>query len=232
MAAVAAETSLTLVPASTNLRELEPADHFFQHYLHSALLASIGHSLTGEIRSLAIASTHDDTELAWGSHAYLDPLYSSGALKVTHDLPTTSRYEKTQLIADWPAAQSHMKVCFVAGRLPTGTWNCCECEKCIRTMLSLMSMSKLEKFEVFERSQLAPEDVDRSLELGESSVRYYAPIISAFEKRGDTTMMEVLRRKVREAREHQTRNLLQRFKAFDKNKLGGGLRRMKRRLLD
>lgn len=151
---------------------------------------------------------------------------------MTHDLPTTSRYEKTQLIADWPAAQTHMKVCFVAGRLPTGKWNCCECEKCIRTMLSLMSMSKLEEFEVFERSHLAPQDVDRTLELGKSSVRYYAPIISAFEKRGDTAMVEVLRSKVREAREDESRNLLQRLKAFDRNQLGGRLRRMKRRILD
>jgi hypothetical protein len=230
MEAMATDVGLELVPVSTNLRELEPADHFFGRYLHGALLATVGHSLTGRLRSVAIASTDPDTSFPWGSHPDLDPLYSSGALAVIHDLPTMNRYQKTALIADWPVIRNRLKVCYVADRLPSGKWNCCECEKCLRTMLSLVALGKLDEFEAFNGSKLTPESVERGLHMDAQSMRYYQPIIRGLEQSGHERLAAIVSEKYDEGSERQRRSPAGRFREFDRKRLGGAIRRTKRRV--
>lgn len=231
MEAVAEETSLDLIPVNTNLRVLEPADHFFLKYLHGALLATVGHALTSVVSQLAIASTDPDPFVPWGSHPSLDPLYTSQTLSVIHDMPTTDRFEKTKLIADWPAARHHMKVCLVADRLPEGKWNCGNCEKCVRTMLCLTALSRLDSFDVFDEDTLTPDEVDKRLELAPRSVRYYGPIIEAFEQIGDESMVKVLRQKMADGRARPSRDPLFMLREFEKTRVGGALRQLRRRLL-
>jgi hypothetical protein len=231
MEAMATDLGLELVPVSTNLRELEPADHFFGRYLHGALLATVGHAMAGRLWGVAIASADVDPSFKWGSHPDLDPLYSSGALAVIHDLPTMNRYQKTALIADWPAVHRGVRVCYVADRLPRGKWNCCECEKCLRTMLSLVALGKLEEFGAFENSELTPEEVGRNLHIGASSLTYYPPIIEGLESSGHSELAAIVHRKVTEEIERQLTGRGQRLRDFDRKHLRGAVRRTKRRLI-
>ena len=43
------------------------------------------------------------------------------------------RFEKIQIIADWPQAMRHLRVCF---ENPASAANCCRCNKCVYTILS------------------------------------------------------------------------------------------------
>jgi hypothetical protein len=70
--------------------------------------------------------------IAWGSSPLTDPLLSSDRFPVVHDGAHVPRPRKLPMLATWPEALDHMRVCW---ERPELAGNCCECEKCIRTML-------------------------------------------------------------------------------------------------
>lgn len=162
---IAEDAQLELVPIKTNVRHLEPANHFFGSHLFGAMLASLGHILSRSINVFAIASGHEPgTEsIPEGSHPDLDHLYSSGAVQVVHDDAVGTRFAKTALLAEWPVIHDKLKVCFFANRLESGSKNCGVCEKCLRTKLTLLSLGRLEDFDVFVDQRITPELLDEAL---------------------------------------------------------------------
>ncbi len=135
-----------LVLVETNLRELTER---FQHWgvtfgggLSGAALA-IG---AGFSHVLLPASVPLRAPNRSGSHAALDPLWSTERTSIVHDGPI-SRLEKVRLLADHPEALANLKVCFVEDT----PRNCGRCEKCLATMLELHVAGVLDQCAGFDR---------------------------------------------------------------------------------
>ena len=71
--------------------------------------------------------------LPWGSHPVSDPHLGSRHFAVSDDGGEKMRFQKVELISQWPEAMRHLRVCF---ENPSSHANCCRCEKCIRTILN------------------------------------------------------------------------------------------------
>ena len=127
---------------------------------HGPALASIGLLLQGHFDKMYIPSTHSLKQMfPWGSHVLVDHLWSTERMTFIHDGADASRVVKTLAIAEQPAVQQHLRVCWQN----RGPYNCGRCEKCLRTMTALELMGTLDKFEVFPSIDL-PEAV-RTLEI-------------------------------------------------------------------
>jgi hypothetical protein len=70
---------------------------------------------------------------AWGSHPISNPFLGSRHFPVIDDGGEAARCEKIRVLAQWPEAMRHLRVCY---QNPGSYANCCRCEKCIRTILS------------------------------------------------------------------------------------------------
>lgn len=119
----------------TNLRKV--LDVPWNH-LHGTALVACMHFYKHQARTMLLGSCekYDDLIIPWGSSPISDPLLSSSSLRVIHDSAEFSRSEKAAGIADWPAGQAHLRVCWLASN-PGG--NCLKCEKCLRTMANFAS---------------------------------------------------------------------------------------------
>jgi hypothetical protein len=120
---------------------------FWMYRYHGAFLASMAHFLGHDFRLFYIASTLPATHLVpWGSHAQVDPFYSSQHVRILHDGAELSRLQKVEAIRDWPAALERMYVC--TSNTSNGE-NCGACEKCIRTRLHLLVTGALAEARAF-----------------------------------------------------------------------------------
>jgi hypothetical protein len=72
---------------------------------------------------------------SWGSNPLSDVYLANSAFRLYDDGGEHSRFEKAQVIAQWPAAMANLRVCFGERAARTHA-NCCACEKCIRTILA------------------------------------------------------------------------------------------------
>ncbi len=75
--------------------------------------------------------------IVWGSHPICNLFLGSRHFQVIDDGGEASRCEKLPLLAQWPEAMRHLRVCYDNGASHT---NCCRCEKCTRTILSFRAM--------------------------------------------------------------------------------------------
>lgn len=144
---------------------------------HGPCLASVGHALSGGLRSVRIASGSRLEELKpWGSHPFLEPWLSSEALRVIHEGITMSRTQKSALVAGWPEAVNALNVCTgpLRSRLEPGA--CGPCEKCLRTAAEFLASGHPEAAEAVLGRAMATDEV-RSLRLaGEGSAVFWAEI--------------------------------------------------------
>lgn len=77
------------------------------------------------------------------SDPFFIPLVRTEGLELMLEGAQYSRSKKTEIISDWPIAQSYLNVCVSPeedGR------NCCRCSKCVRTLIPLEAMGKLNSF--------------------------------------------------------------------------------------
>jgi hypothetical protein len=143
---VAAEFGKTLVEVETNLR-LFSNPHVSWEWYHGAALATIGHLLSDKIRRVYMPATHSYASLfPWGSHALLDPLWSSKGLHFVHDGAEATRFKKIASIASEDSVLKNLRVCW---KNSGGAYNCGRCEKCLRTMTSLEVIGALRRSETF-----------------------------------------------------------------------------------
>jgi len=129
--AMARSMEVACIPAASNFHELPTT------WAHS-----FGTHLVGGLRLLAgrfdAALLPNDVAyplmaVPWGSHPVSNPFLSSRHFPVIDDGGEAPRYEKVRLLAQWPEAMRHLRVCF---ENPGSHANCCRCEKCLRTILS------------------------------------------------------------------------------------------------
>jgi hypothetical protein len=225
---VAAEASIKLIPVRTNVRDLDLDDDFWDWEFHGAALASVAHVFAGAFELVYVASGIDVASLfPWGSHAVVDGLYSSCDLKVRHDSADCTRLAKIRLLADWPAALDHMRVCY---RHPQNSLNCEQCEKCVRTMVELIAVGALDRAGAFQHSDVSPEEI-RSVRFGLDYHRIrWEEMIPDLERRGRTDLVVAIRDAVAlfhrmDAWRHE-RDWKGVIKRFDRRWTGGVLSRI------
>ena len=123
--------NVACIPMTSNFHELPTVwKHSFGTHLVSGLSL-----LAGRFGSTLIPNNVSYRWLGriWGSHPVSDPLLGSRSFEVFDDGAEYNRPGKVELLASWPEAMRHLRVCF---ENPDSHANCCRCEKCIRTILA------------------------------------------------------------------------------------------------
>ncbi len=119
------------IPIATNFHELPIV------WGHSLMNHLVGASrlLAGRFDGALVANgvTYARLGVHWGVHPLALPFLGSNHFPVQDDGAEAGRLEKIQLLAAWPEAMCHLRVCF---ENPGRHTNCCRCEKCMRTILS------------------------------------------------------------------------------------------------
>ena len=154
MAAVAEDAGVTLVPVYTNIRHLCDHRELWLNCFFGAVLAAVGHAFARRLARVNVAASYDIPNLVpCGSHPLLDPAYGSAELQIRHCDAELSRVDKLRMIAEWPVALDHFRVCLanVPDRL-----NCGRCEKCVRTMCGLAAIGALNKSGAFVENDVDP----------------------------------------------------------------------------
>jgi hypothetical protein len=152
----AKDVGCELVLLETNLRNFTER---FQHFgiTFGGVLSGIGLALGAGFSHVLLAASAPISEPNLsGSHAVLDPLWSTERTTIVHDGAETRRVHKARILSDHPAALQFLKVCFVADT----TQNCGQCDKCLLTMTALHIAGVLEQCPTFERA-LDPRALSR-----------------------------------------------------------------------
>lgn len=144
------DLGLDLVTVRTNMREHPTFAAVDWGISHIAALASVGHSLAHRLSTLFVASS--DVPPPWGSHPYLDALWSSSRLTLVNDGAETSRLDKVRAIADWPVVHRTLKVCW---ENRAASLNCGLCEKCVRTQVQFAAAGCENAVKTFPEGDLA-----------------------------------------------------------------------------
>jgi hypothetical protein len=125
-------------------------------HFHGQLLSAIALQLQGRLAKVRMPATYDIRTLQpWGSHPYLDPLWSTGAIQIVHDRIDVTRLEKLARIARDRVLLENLRVCGLPQQ------NCGLCEKCVRTMFALQALDLFEEGAPFNRSALTPREIAR-----------------------------------------------------------------------
>ncbi len=196
MAAVAADTGVSLIPVYTNIRHLCDDRDLWLTRFFGAVLAAVAHAFDGRINLAYIGSSYDLPNLApCGSHPLLDPEYASYDLKIRHRDVEVSRIDKIRAIADWDVALDNLRVCLanVEKRL-----NCGRCEKCVRTMLGLEAVGVLEKINSFEGQPVTPDLLDSFSITIRHRAHFYRELIVPLKTRGRIDLVDVIEKKLAE----------------------------------
>jgi hypothetical protein len=129
--AMAESVGVPCIPAASNFQELPTyRGHSFGTHLVSGLRL-----LAGRFDATLLPNdvAYPLMAVPWGSHPVSNPFLGSLHFPVIDDGGEAARCEKARLLAQWPEAMRHLRVCF---ENPGRHTNCCRCEKCIRTILS------------------------------------------------------------------------------------------------
>ena len=132
-AAMLASLGVPLLELDSNFRTIP---QFWRHshgtHLGSAL-SLFGKRFGGGLVPNSTPFDHlDYPDSRLGSHPVSDPFMSSLRFPIADDGGTHRRWQKTELIAEWPEAMRHLRVCHGAAG---NVGNCGVCEKCFRTSL-------------------------------------------------------------------------------------------------
>ena len=131
------DIGVPLVPMKCNARQLRGK----WEDQHGAALAACLHLLGGGYSTGLIASSHvyDGLRFPWGSNALTDPMLSSDAFAIVHDGCDLTRWEKADVVAEWGAAQRHLRVCWQGEHLDR---NCGVCVRCVGTAFCFAVMGR------------------------------------------------------------------------------------------
>lgn len=194
---VADALGLRLVTCETNLREIadprragwgrDCSEDFWGKCLHGAALASVSLGLSRSFSELIVPATHSEDQLKpWGSSPRLDPLWSSGQVRIQHDGCEADRIEKVRAISASPLALQNLRVC----HNDLAETNCGRCEKCIRTMLALRLCDALQHAETFPDTT-ALRRLNR-LEVPAHLTHHYEALLVAARERGDDSLARAM----------------------------------------
>lgn len=143
-----AETQeLSLIEVETNLRQFGQPHVSWQRAYYGAALASVALLLEPRVSRVYLAGTNTTSQLRpEGSHPDIDPKWGNGAVEIIHDGLNASRFDKIRAIAEWPAALTHLRVCYQKNETAP---NCGRCRKCLWTMMLLRAAGHLDRTTTF-----------------------------------------------------------------------------------
>jgi len=222
---IAQEATLSLIPIFTNIRHLDTETYPWRKQYHGAALAAVAHALSPRLSRVLIASSVDIRNVgAHGSHPLLLLNYNTIGLQFRHEQARYSRLDKIQLLADWPTALEHLRVCTLN---PERGLNCGTCEKCLRTMLELLAVGKLRETDAFGSQEITP-DMVRDIHLyARTSLVFYGELIPHLEAQGREDLVVVLKKKLTDLEKQlmweNEEDWKGSVKRFDRRYLGGNL---------
>jgi hypothetical protein len=139
---------VSLVRVETNLRQFVPPAHWEMG--HGSALIGTGLLLSRGARRFLVPSSKSYPTLdPWGSDPLVDGLLSTDGMQVIHDGARCSRFDKLQIMRDWPVIRPLLRTCY---ERPDAFRNCGHCHNCRRTMLVLASLGVLDRFPTFPQT--------------------------------------------------------------------------------
>jgi hypothetical protein len=122
---------VAMIPMAMNLKE-ETKHIWYQ--CHGAMTASCLMLLSGGFSAGLLAASYPYSNImpGWGSNPVTDWRLGSNAFPIIHDGAGYTRFDKIQVISQWPGALENLRVCMAHMQ---GDTNCCRCRKCMRTIL-------------------------------------------------------------------------------------------------
>jgi hypothetical protein len=148
----------TVTPIETNVLCLHPdTEPYYRIAFSGGFLAPLAAASSYVSDALIASAGKGGIPDPHGSHPMLDPLYSTGAVRMHHAQPQLTRLDKIALIADWEPAFDTLRVCFGQKISDPEMPNCGICEKCVRTMLGLIVWDALPRFTTFPLDDVSPE---------------------------------------------------------------------------
>jgi hypothetical protein len=155
---VAKELGVELIPVRTNILHLNLDGWFFMKKWIGASMSSIAHMFSHGFNKIYIAADAHAAMIAKrtrnGTHPLLDPYYSSAHLQMEHHGHGITKFERAQIVSEWPVGLQNIFVC--EGK-NSGQTNCGKCEKCIKTMTMLVALRKLKDCRSFPCNDVSPE---------------------------------------------------------------------------
>lgn len=222
---------LPLRVVTTNVLDLENELGFVSRQFLGAALASAALAMAPDFDAVAIGSGWDVSHgVRCGSHAFVDPHYSSGAVEIRHEGSAWRRLEKVARVASWEPALRNLAVC--TDPAPPEPWgNCGRCEKCLRTRLELAAVGAPDGAPfpppVLSADALAP------IHLAFNHDYFWEPLEAPLRARGRSDLADAVAGKIAEARRHQRwfddRGWKGLLRSADRRLLGGRLARVARR---
>jgi hypothetical protein len=176
----AAASGLEVLLVESNVRSLSE-QHLNWELYHGAAMASVGLAAGGLLNRFIIASSWAGRNVRpWGSHALLDPLWSTEATEFVHDRTEAVRWQRVEAISREPLALERLRVCWQPGE---GEYNCGRCSKC------LLTMSMLDMAGALERCPTLPDRIDtgalRRIDFSEEAAGTLArDLLSGMNERG------------------------------------------------
>jgi hypothetical protein len=235
---VAKETGITLIPIYSNVYlnyRQEDAHQHFSFWIHEfagAALSAVAHALAKRLSVVLIPSSdvflhRKRFVLPYGTHALLDPNYSSYDLKIRQVGAELSRLKKMELIADWDPALQNLRVCNMFKRYQPRRLNCGRCEKCVRTMLTLLTLGVLDRTDAFQVTDISAELLMRALKTIPDPVikEHYDLLLVALREEKRSDLADAIDMMITSYNRKAWRRKLT---AFDQKHFGGQLRRFKR----
>lgn len=200
-----------------------------------AAFSAIAHVFSKRLTDVSINSCHDiPNVIPYSSHPLINPNYSSSNLRIHHEGITLSRFEKTKLVTKWDLALKHLRVCNKTELYQEGLLNCGKCEKCVRTMLALEALGVLQNTEAFPIREVTEDLVIKAVSLSRSNAPLYRELIEPLKKVGRQDLVNAIKKKLAlfDRPPRRLRALLvQPIIRFDEKRLGGRLRKVKRRIV-
>ena len=182
----ASELGKELIVVETNLREWSERHVGWEQY-HGAALACIAHAMSGTVGRVYIPSSHYmDFRIKWGSHPFIDPLWSSDILQIVHDGAIYKRVEKISALAQDRRALRWLRVCW---ENPGDAYNCGRCGKCTRVMIVLHALGALGECPTFP-NELDSERVAGLQVSNEDTLNISKQILSFLEVTGSDPEIE------------------------------------------
>lgn len=156
---------------------------------HAAGAAFIALTMEKRYSQVFLGSAYPNYNcMKWGSHPMVDPLFSTSATQLVHDGASSTRVEKTDLVARFPPAQSALHVCPAVAAS-----NCSECEKCYRTMMTLDVLGHRQAMEkAFDWSKYHVQAIRKLKIGGQGDAAIYDEIIDAARAAGRTDILREL----------------------------------------
>lgn len=239
LSVLAKEAKLTLIPVYTNIRIVGPDDisHFWDFWedeFMGAAFSAIGHVFSKRLTVVSESSDHDIPNIyPFSSHPLINPNYSSSDLKIRLENIALSRFERTELVANWDVAVQHLRVCNRPQYYKPGLLNCGACEKCIRTMLTLQTLGVLEKASTFPIHDVTVEQIEKTGPLAPNTFFFWSDLIEPLTKQGRHDLLRAVEQKIERYHQAEKRNRLRKsyiepIIEYDEQKLGGMLRKLKR----